>query len=122
MRNPFELEHLRALPIGWWGAVAGAAVAGATLFPETRVLAGGAAAAAMLLLALKLTPCCAGCAAGAGCGSSPTTGTRGESPGELESLARGDDVQAPFTDGTSSFDVRVLLDQAQAARTYSGCS
>jgi hypothetical protein len=118
MRNPFDIDHLRALPIGWWGAIAGAAVAGATLFPSARVLAGAAAAAGMLTLAVKLTPCCDGCAAGKGCGGSPTTETADPPTGGTV-IARGDDTQAPFTDGEGGPDVLTLFDQASAAR---GCA
>lgn len=73
-----DLDHVKKLTPGWWGAIAGAAAAGATLVPSSRVLAGAAGGVAMLLVALHLTPCCDGCAAGQGCGASapadpPTT-------------------------------------------------
>jgi hypothetical protein len=56
-------DSLRKLPPAWWGAIAGAAVAGATLFPSARLLGGLGAAGLVLYVAHKATaPCCADCA------------------------------------------------------------
>lgn len=59
---------IKRITPGWWGAIAGAVAAGASLFPNGRLIGGAAAGAAMFLLAKKMTPCCDGCAAGQGCG------------------------------------------------------
>ena len=64
-----SLDALKNLFSGWWAAAAGGAVAGATLFPESRVAAGALGGAAVLAFALwRSAPCCEGCAAGQGCG------------------------------------------------------
>lgn len=63
-----DLDHVTKLPPQWWAAIAGAAAAGATIFDGNRVVGGLAAGVAMMLVALKLQPCCAGCAGGGGCG------------------------------------------------------
>lgn len=61
------LDELKKLSPGWWGAIAAAIGAGATLFPESRVVAGVVAGAAMLVVARKVSaPCCAECAGGGG--------------------------------------------------------
>lgn len=67
------LARARALPPGWWGAIAGAAAAGATIFPAARVRAGVVTGVAALAVALWQTrprgACCASCA-----GVEPSTG------------------------------------------------
>lgn len=65
-------QTLQRLTPGWFSAIAGAAIAGATLVPHHRILAGLGAGVSMLAIAIALTPCCDGCAAGQGCGASVT--------------------------------------------------
>lgn len=58
-------NDLQTLEPQWYGAAAGAAAAGAVLFPAYRVAAGLAGAATVLALALRsggTPPCCDGCA------------------------------------------------------------
>lgn len=58
-----SLDTLRNVSPSWWGAVAGAAVAGAALVPSARLLAGAIGGGALLALAIKFSgPCCAECA------------------------------------------------------------
>jgi hypothetical protein len=60
------MTDLKKLSPAWWGAVAGAVAAGASLAPNARILGGAAGGAAMLLLAHKMSsPCCAECAGAA---------------------------------------------------------
>jgi hypothetical protein len=57
------MDSLKKLSPQWWGAIAAAAAAGATVFAEHRVLGGLALGGAMLWLARKASaPCCASCA------------------------------------------------------------
>lgn len=60
------LDELKKLSPGWWGAIAAAIGAGATLFPESRVVAGVVAGAAMFVVARRFGACCAECAGGGG--------------------------------------------------------
>jgi hypothetical protein len=62
------LEELKKLSPAWWGAIAAAIGAGATLFPESRLVAGAVAGAAMFVVARKMSPCCAECAGSGGGG------------------------------------------------------
>lgn len=68
---------IKRITPAWWGAIAGAAVVGATLFPATRVIAGAIAGGAMLAVANHVTkPCCDGCKDGrAPCAGSGATAT-----------------------------------------------
>jgi len=93
-----DVDRAKRLTPGWFAAIAGAAVAGATLVPDHKIIAGLGAGIGMLAIALKLTPCCDGCAAGQGCGDAkPTTIAVGEpSPVSTGGL---DDPKRPF-DGT----------------------
>lgn len=57
------MTQLKSISPQWWGAIAGAVVAGATVFADSRVLGGAAAGAAMFYLARRFSaPCCAACA------------------------------------------------------------
>jgi hypothetical protein len=67
-----DLAHVKRISPGWWGAIAGVAAAGAALVPSARILAGLLGGGAMFALALHQTPCCDGCAQGAGCGGPQT--------------------------------------------------
>jgi hypothetical protein len=64
-----DSEHVKRISPEFWGAIAGAVAAGAILFPSSRVIGGAIGGAAMFVVALKLTPCCDGCAKGQGCGA-----------------------------------------------------
>lgn len=68
-----DLDHVKKLSPGWLAAIAGAAAAGATIVPGHRILAALGFGGAMFVVALKLTPCCDGCAQGAGCGGTTET-------------------------------------------------
>lgn len=58
-----NLDALKKLSPAWWGAIAGAVAAGASLFPDSRLVGGVAAGAAMFYVAKKVSaPCCAACA------------------------------------------------------------
>lgn len=89
-----DLDHVKKLSHGWLAAIAGAAAAGATIVPAHRVLAAVGFGGAMLFIALKLTPCCDGCAQGAGCGgeaaSSSTPATTPTTPSTT--IAEGEPV------------------------------
>jgi hypothetical protein len=61
-------HRLREVSASWYAAAAGAAVAGAAVFPQRRVLAGLVAGLGVLVIAVRNTPCCSGCAQGGGCG------------------------------------------------------
>lgn len=59
----FTKETFTSLSPAWWGAIAGAIAAGATLFPESRIIGGIGGGIAMLFVAKKISaPCCADCA------------------------------------------------------------
>jgi hypothetical protein len=56
-------SRLRALSPGWWGAVAGAAAAGATIYPGRRLIAAAVGAVGVLAIAIWRDPgACATCA------------------------------------------------------------
>jgi hypothetical protein len=57
MRDP--ISQLRSLSPGWWGAVAGAAAAGATIVPGHRFLAAAIGGVALLAVALSQAAPCA---------------------------------------------------------------
>jgi hypothetical protein len=76
----FHFENVKRISPGFWGAIAGAAAAGATVFSTNRVLGGLVAGGAMFLVALKLTPCCDGCAQGQGCGDAKTAAPAAPGP------------------------------------------
>lgn len=57
------MNALKSVSPAWWGAIAGAVVAGATILPDARIVGGIGAGIAMFVLARKMSaPCCAGCA------------------------------------------------------------
>jgi hypothetical protein len=56
------VDKLKRMSPAWYGAAAGAAVAGATLFPDARLFSGLFGAGAVLALGLYVTPCCDSCA------------------------------------------------------------
>ena len=68
MIDPVKIAHqLEQIGPQWWGAIAGAAAAGAVIVPSHRIIAGLAAGAAVAWLALgrpmpTKAPCCASCA------------------------------------------------------------
>lgn len=67
-----NLVHtLRGIGPGWWSAAAGAAGAGALLFPSNRWLAGALGAGAVLAIALWKGDC--GCGCGGDCGGAAGT-------------------------------------------------
>jgi hypothetical protein len=67
-----DMEALKTLGPAWWGAIAGAIAAGASLLPDSRLLGGAAGGVAMYLVARKLAaPCgCHGEATSSGTASS----------------------------------------------------
>jgi len=97
-----DIAELKAktkrLTPGWFAAIAGAAVAGATLVPSHKVIAGLGAGLGMLAVALHLTPCCDGCAAGQGCGPAKAPTIAVGEPGPVVTGGL-DDPKRPF-DGT----------------------
>jgi hypothetical protein len=95
-----DFHRITNVSPAWWGAVAGAATAGAVLFPEHRLLGGALVGGAMLVIALYKTPCCAGC----GAASSPTA------------TAARDAAAGPELDPVS------LLQSAALARGATGCA
>lgn len=61
-----DLRHrMKSITPVWWGAIAAAAAAGATIVPAHRVGAALVGGSAMLTLALWNAPCCSDCAAAA---------------------------------------------------------
>jgi hypothetical protein len=58
-----NLDTIKNISPAWWGVVAGAVAAGATLFADHRLVGGlGAGAVALYFAAKKSAPCCAACA------------------------------------------------------------
>lgn len=58
------VEEFKSLSPAWLGAIAGAIAAGATLFPEHRILGGLGAGAVVFFIARRASgPCCDECAA-----------------------------------------------------------
>lgn len=96
----------KRLTPGWFAAIAGAAVAGATLVPSHKVIAGGIAGLGMLAIALHLTPCCDGCAAGAGCGATTSTTV----PPTAPKLAVGEPAPPGGTGGLDEVDPKRPFD------------
>jgi hypothetical protein len=57
------VDKLKKISPQWWGAIAGATAAGATVLDSNRLLGGLVAGGAMLAFAVKQSaPCCAECA------------------------------------------------------------
>lgn len=57
------MNALKSISPQWWGAIAAATAAGASVFDGNRILGGLALGGAMLYLARKASaPCCAACA------------------------------------------------------------
>jgi hypothetical protein len=57
------METLKKLSPQWWGAIAAAVAAGASVFSNHRILGGLALGAGMLYVAKRASePCCAACA------------------------------------------------------------
>jgi hypothetical protein len=56
------IDKARNLDVGWYGAAAGAAAAGAALFPQSRIGAGLVGGLLVLAIGIWRTPCCADCA------------------------------------------------------------
>jgi hypothetical protein len=99
--SAFDLDKVKRISPGWWGAVAGAAAAGAALVPSSRLLAGALAAGAVFALALRNTPCCEGCAAGAGCAPTDTTSPPRATPTDVVVAdASGGNAPPPFDPAT----------------------
>lgn len=108
----FDLDHVKRITPGWWGAIAGVAGGAAALFPGRRVLAGAIAGAALFGLALHMTPCCDGCAGGQGCGGAAPP-TAPSSPPIVPT------DRAAAAGATEEITVEELFRQVAAAR---GCS
>jgi hypothetical protein len=103
--DPHKVKNISA---GFWAAIAGAAAAGATVFSGNRIVGGLVGGAAMFLIALRLAPCCAGCAEGKGCGGdAPTAPTPAPTP-------------APVAE--SAVDVRKLFADVEQRNTGRACS
>lgn len=78
-----DTDTLKKLSPPWWGAIAGAVAAGATLAPNHRILGGALGGLAMFYIAKKLTgPCCAECAGASSSAATP------DSPPSLRTDAR----------------------------------
>lgn len=112
----FHFENVKRISPGFWGAIAGAAAAGATIWSGNRVLGGLLAGGAMFLVALKLTPCCDGCAQGKGCGGTSEPAPAPEAVAEPSTRELLFDQRAP-----NQFLTDIMRD-AEIARSGGVCS
>lgn len=65
-----DLDKLKNIPALGWALVVGGAALGGAMFHSSRMIGAFIGGAAALAYEWSQAPCCAGCAAGAGCGPS----------------------------------------------------
>jgi len=123
------IEELKRLPPAWWGAIAGAVAAGATLFPNHRVFGGLGAGALVYFLARKATqPCCADCANKPQAASSSSAAIAATEPAaELAIASAGDDIfggdgSAAITTSGAAAGGDLFPDSASLSGGCPGCT
>lgn len=92
-----DLDHIKKLSPEFLGAIAGAAAAGAVIFPEHRIIGALGLGGVMLFIALKMTPCCDGCADGKGCGGDAPSSSASQPAPTSTSVAVGELFSASAT-------------------------
>lgn len=121
------VERVQKVPAMWWGAVAGAAAAGATIFPDARVIAALALGGGMLALAVKLAvPCCSDCAEAAAARTAEMRATQGIAVGEPSPSSGGlDELKASASETTEAVGnlfKRALTASSGKLQAGGGCS
>jgi hypothetical protein len=114
------VDKLKRMSPAWYGAAAGAAVAGATLFPDARLFSGLLGAGAVLALGLYVTPCCDSCADAAADASHATPQDAAPAPAAssapCQGCGQGADAPAPPAMLTAPTTSSTALATATAAK------